>query len=578
MDVYASLLGDHHFRGGFDVEQNTLTESVVRTGGNALFSAGLLTEAAYLANTGGVGGAGAALLLRPGNIVEVNYFNSGGTFDAKNTAFYIQDEWDVSDRLQLSLGLRRDDFSVNRADGVELVNLDKNYAPRVGLTYDLWPDQSGRFKAFYGVYYLPIASNTAFRMTGFEYYIRERFNVTGISGSGLPILGTQITAADDPNYAATCPFALTPFSSGQNCNVTGDGSVADPSALIASNLKATKMDEIIVGYEHNFDDVPIFGRLNASVDYTRRRLKLNAEDVAIDAAVLAWCDEQGITGCSSTWTGFHQYTIINPGQEVTVALDGLDGRTVTFTPQQLGYDAAVRKYDAVTFEVNRPWDGRWSLNASYTWSKARGNSEGYVQSDFGQDDAGITQDFDQPGFLDGAYGYLPSDRRHQIKLWGAFEIFEGLTLGSNVSILSPRPLSCFGHHPTDPFANAYGSASRYCSPSNGTPLSGSVLSPRGTAQESDWIYEADFKLAYAVNIPSGQLVRFRVDVFNLFNSQGVQERMEVGELSGLVPLTEEDEEAGYTSADRFYPLNPNYGQATGYQSPRTVRLGIDIEI
>src|SRR5690606_23473121 len=138
-------------------------------------------------------------------------------------------------------------------------------------------------------------------------------------------------------YQGSCPFGLTPVSSGQNCNVTGDGSVADPSALIAHNLKATKMDEIIFGYEHNFDNVPIFGRLNASIDYTRRRMKTNAEDAAIDAAVLAYCDAEGIAGCSATWTGFHQYTIINPGQPVTVALDGLDGRTVTFSASEIGY-------------------------------------------------------------------------------------------------------------------------------------------------------------------------------------------------------------------------------------------------
>ena len=385
----------------------------------------------------------------------------------------------------------------------------------------------------------------------------------GVGSDGMPILGDQVTT--DPAYQGTCPINLTPNSSGQFCNVTGDGSVADPGSLIAHNLKATKMDEIIVGYEHSFDDVPLLGRLTASIDYTRRRLKINPEEAAIDAAVLAWCDQEGIAGCEDIWTGFHQYTIMNPGQELTVNLNGLDGRVVTFTPEQLGYDAASRKYDAVTLEISRPWDGKWSLNGSYTWSKARGNSEGYVQSDFGQDDAGITQDFDQPGFMDGAFGYVPSDRRHSFKFWGAYELFEGFTIGSNVSIQAPRPLSCFGHHPTDPFANAYGAASRYCVQNNGDTEG--VLSPRGTAQKSDWIYDADLKLAYAMEIPSGQTVRFRVDVFNLFNSQGVQERNEVGELDSQVADPD----------GAWYPINPNYGQAMTYQSPRTVRLGMDVE-
>ncbi len=578
VDFYFSLFGDHHIRAGFDVEKNTLTESNVRNGGVSLYGAGLLTDAAYFANTGGIGGAGAAIIARPftcgyavgddgicgtaddGNMVttdgenipisyEVNYFNSGGTFNAKNKAFYIQDEWEVTDRLTLNLGLRRDDFGVDRADGVGLVRLKENYSPRLGLTYDVVED--GQFKAFYGTYYLPVASNTAFRMTGYEYYIRERYVAAGVDSSGLPILGEQIT--NNPSYQTTCPISLTPDSDGVHCNVTGDGSVADPSALIAHNLKATKVREWLLGYEHNFRDVPFFGDLKVGLTYTNRRLLANAEDAAIDAAVNAWCAEEGLD-CTTEdgdpiWTGFHQYTIMNPGQPLTVNLDGLDNREVTFTPEQLGYPAAIRKYDAVELTFDRPFDGTWSIGGSYTWSKSRGNSEGYVQSDFGQDDAGITQDFDQPGFLDGAYGLLPSHRKHRIKFWGAVSPYEGLVFGTNVAIDSPRPLSCLGYHPTDPYANQYGAASRYCL---------GVLSPRGTAQSSDWIYDADFKVAYTFEIPSGQTLRLRADVFNIFNAQGVQERNEIGESAEMV-------------------ANPEFGLATSYQSPRSVRLGLDIE-
>lgn len=96
-----------------------------------------------------------------------------------------------------------------------------------------------------------------------------------------------------------------------------------------------------------------------------------------------------------------------------------------------------------------------------------------------------------------------------------------------------------------------------------------VLSPRGTAQKSSWISTVDFKVAYELNIPTGQLVRFRADVFNVFNAQGVQKRDEVGELTGRVGAS--------SNPAAFYPLNPNYGQATTYQTPRAVRLGLDIE-
>jgi hypothetical protein len=283
----------------------------------------------------------------------------------------------------------------------------------------------------------------------------------------------------------------------------------------------------------------------------------SAEDMAIDRAVLNWCDDNGIAGCEDTWTGFHQYVIANPGQDLVINLGGLDGREVTFTAEELaaiGFPAAKRKYDAVELSARRPWDGKWAFEANYTWSKSRGNSEGFVQSDFQQDDSGITQDFDQPGFIEGAYGLLPNHRRHRLKAWGAYSFFDGFILGTNLTVESPRPLSCFGYHPgsdiTDgSFENVYGAASHYC---------GGKLSPRGTAQKSQWIYQVDLSARYNIEIPTGQQVTLRADVFNVFNTRRVQDRYEIGDI------------------DPSMDPNPNFGQPRLYQSPRSVRLGMDI--
>src|SRR5690606_16271063 len=111
------------------------------------------------------------------------YYNSGGFYDARKRAFYIQDEWQPFDRLTLSLGLRRDDFHLNKADGSTLVDLKDNYAPRLGLTYDLWPDRSGKIRAFWGQYYLPVASNSSFRQASPEYYFRERWFYNGFDAN-----------------------------------------------------------------------------------------------------------------------------------------------------------------------------------------------------------------------------------------------------------------------------------------------------------------------------------------------------------------------------------------------------------
>jgi len=569
-DLFFNILGDHHIRMGFDQENNSLNHVAFTPGEEVQCASGYITTTACTA--GSAHGAGVRFQFQPAldaatlefvdlptslagvPLVKVEYYNSGGVYKARNRAFYIQDEWQPFDRLTLSLGLRRDDFHLNKADGSTLVDLKDNYAPRLGLTYDLWPDHSGKIRAFWGQYYLPVASNSSFRQASPELYFSERWFYDGFDENGLPVLTTQYTPAPGTSsYAGACPFGLTPESNGGFCAVTGPGTVPDTSAAIAHNLKATRESEWIVGYEHRL------GEWTASITYTHRNLDVSAEDMAIDRAVLNYCEANGITGCEDTWSGFHQYVIANPGEDLTINLRGQDAREVTFTAEELaaiGFPKATRKYDAVELAVARPWDGKWSFNASYTWSKSRGNSEGFVQSDFQQNDSGITQDFDQPGFLDGAYGLLPNHRRHRLKAWGSYAVTDAFILGSNVSVESPRPLSCFGYHPgsdvTDgTFENIYDQASHYC---------GGVLSPRGTAQKSEWVYQIDLSARYNIEIPTGQLVTLRADVFNVLNSHAVQDRWEIGDLSG---------------PPDFAP-DPNFGQARLYQSPRSVRVGLDI--
>ncbi len=563
-DIFVSFLGDHHFRFGWEKEKNFLEHFGVRTGPDAIVAPnGIPGGLAYIIRR--CVGSRAPICtgtptLPPGStIVELNYFNTGGQFDSENTAYYFQDEWNVTDRLTLNLGVRLDQFANFTADGSQYVDFDNLWAPRAGFSFDPWGDGRGRLYGNFGVYFLPVAGNTAFRQGAQEFYFREFWTFTGVDAEGLPILDEQLT-----NWGGQdCPFELnaqgtTSAPAGSpSCAVTGDGSVQDPTASIARNLRATREREIIVGYEHQLTDLWTLG-----INYTRRNLRATAEDVAIDAAVIDFCNENGIdqstTACSSIWTGFHQYTIINPGSDQTITLNDLlpgetEQRTIAFTAEQLGYPKAERLYQAVEFTFERAFDGVWSLNGSYTWSESEGNTEGYVQSDFGQDDAGITQDFDQVIFTEGAYGLLPNHRRHRLKLWGSYQVTEAFLVGSQIQLGSPRPLSCFGYHPGAGYIpavanSAYGAASHYC---------GSELAPRGEGGETDWIFNMNVALRYNIETPTGQDVTLRADVFNIFNMDGVQERFETGELDLNVP-------------------HPRYGLPTAYQEPRYVRFGVDI--
>ena len=270
------------------------------------------------------------------------------------------------------------------------------------------------------------------------------------------------------------------------------------------------------------------------------------EDVAIDAAVNAWCaaGNGDPTGCAA-FTGFHQYVLTNPGNDMNVYLPEFD-QYVTLSAADLNYPKPVREYDGVTVELEKAWDGDWALRLAYTNSDTVGNYEGTVKSDNGQDDAGITQDFDQPGLVDGSYGKLPNHRKHIFKANGSKMLANNLVGGMNMSVTSPRYYGCIGEHPTDVYAAAYGASSWYC---NG------VLTPRGSVSQSAWVIQLDALLAWNPPVANGDLT-LRMDVFNILDLDAITDINEYGEDGGGVGS-----------------IDTNYLRPTNYQTARRIRFG-----
>ncbi len=553
-DVYFSLFGNHHVRFGYDKEENSLYSVQNRPGP---FSGAYLYHTATAATAQAQGASN----LNPGDrYVEVNIFNSGGSFTGTNEAFYIQDEWEVSDRLNLNLGVRMDKFLLNNIAGDELTNFDKEIGPRLGFSYDLAGNGESRLYGFWGRYFMPVAANTASRMGSQELYYSEFFLLpSGYDSNGVPnALGAQVTGWTGAQLCPEGPgFGTT---NARGCSVTSTGELYDASTQIAQNLQSTMEEEIILGYERKFGDL-----WTGRASFTFRDLKRSAEDVAIDRAVLNYCAANGYAatigdpddpsdgaGCEEIWTGFHQYVVHNPGSNMEVILsDPLPGetelRTVNLSANALGYPPIKRQYQALQFELERAFDGVWQLQGSYTLSESRGNFEGYVKSDNGQDDAGASQDFDQPALMEGAEGLLPNHHAHTLKVFGSYQLTKDLLIGANAILQSPRAYGCMGYHPTDPFARAYRVASWYCQ---------GRATPRGTQFSGEWYRNVDLSLRYTVpvSIP-GNLV-LRADVFNVFNFDGATDFVETGEITGG-------------------NANPNYRKPTAYQTPRYIRLGFD---
>jgi hypothetical protein len=550
-DVYVNALGRHHFRFGWDREDLQSEENTFYTGGRIY-------------------------RFQPGFIRGRTYINQGG-FESRQTAYYIQDSWDLLDeRLNLNLGLRNDNYENYSVEGVKFIEMKNQWAPRLGASFDVFGDKQTRVNAFWGRYFLGVPTNTNIRLGGAEVFYEQRFGYApGVSGAvfdpatGIPV-GQQFDQSGAPVLGALTAANTIPCpgfgpGQGQRCNqIFSEGIPGPTDTLVAADLNPMYQDEFILGATHRTGDWTFGAR------YINRRLKETLEDVAVDAAVLAYCQEKGIAGCDDVWTGFHQYVLANPGSDITVRLDGdctADARqceVATLTAADLGYVKPQRKYDAVEFLVNKAFNGTYGFDFSYTWQKVRGNYEGTVKSDNNQDDAGLTQDFDQPGFQEGAYGILANERKHTFKFFGSYRPMDWITVGTNITVQSPRNFSCIGNYPdSGNFAAAYGAASFWCSVPSVADQAGdtrandgggtSFLVPRGRAFEGKWLKNVDLGIQFQLPEPLGRS-SFRIDVFNVFNWKSELDYVEFGE------------------SDFQYTPRSDYGLVTGYQAPRSVRF------
>ena len=503
LDIEWSPGSRHVLRFGADHEDNTSTDASMYSGGEYFrYFAAVPSEA--LSN-GVIVPAGVTELTR------YRRFSQGGEFDVTTTAVYIEDEWTLTDRMTWRLGLRNERFDNRNAHGETFIRITEQYAPRIGFAWDIGGEGTDRLLANYGRYHLPIASNTNIRLAGAELFTEEWFVLDGpIAEDGSTTLGEQ----------------LGPTS------FFGDGTVPDVRTTIDLGIEPMYQDEFILGYERQVRDAYL-----VSLTYTHRDLRQGIEDITIDAAI----DSPG---------AFH-YVLANPGRGVHTFYD-VDGDgnldELRLSADELGFAPVKRRYQALTLGVERQWDGVFYLKGLYTWSHSYGNYEGMVRSDNGQTDAGLTTQYDFAGLLEGADGDLPNDRRHQVKLWGAWQLGADWQVSGALQFQSGRPRNAFGLHPSDPFARRYGAESFF---NQGT------FTPRGSLGRTENTLRLDVGLKYTGDFSQGALTA-RLDIFNVFDWEAVTE---VDEFA--------DEETGAASA--------TFGLPTRFQQPRTVRVGLQYD-
>lgn len=407
-------LGNHLLRFGLDQENLTTDQSSFYPGpGGVALRAMTRAAGSEIWDTSGV------VLAAKTDVIQARRKITGGNFETVNNAYYVEDNWSVTDSFLVNLGVRIDRFQSKTVDGNTFIDLKNLVAPRMGFSWDMNGDGTTKLFGNLGRYYLPVGSIISTSFAGGMTDEYSYFQLNGWEQKSNPVTGASYMA---PIIGAQ----IGPTDTRMN---TGAG---DLRSLFPKDLKAVYQDEAILGYQRALSESWSWG-----VNGTYRRMERAIEDTRIS---------------HSDCPGNFNFPILNPGEKNTlwcgttnswVEIDtSVDGYVKT-NGEVIGYKRPKREYKAVEFQLDRAWDGKWSFNASYLWSKSTGNFEGPVNSDTGYNDTGMVQYYDHPA-VNERFGVLFNDHRHQIKLRGSYKLNDMWSFGSTLTAMSGAPITAYG--------------------------------------------------------------------------------------------------------------------------------------
>ena len=456
-------------------------------------------------------------------------YSRESSVSVEQRAQYIEDNWQATDNLLLSLGLRNDQFTNYNDSGSPYVSLTKpQWAPRLGFSWDAKGDSSLRLYGNAGRYYLAMPAVVGVIAASGLVSTSEYFTYTSIDADGVPH-GLQPIASSTGGPVSTANLY---------------GASPDPATVSASNLSAQHQDEFILGVARQFGPDWVAG---AKATYRTLR---NAIDNQCETAKMSQIASEQL-GRPINLAGLgYSCLLFNPGRTNEYRVPNGTGRYDTFavSSEQLGFPDVRRTYKSLEMFLERPMRDRWSGKLSYVWSQLKGNAEGQVNTFTGQSDVSLTRDWDYAELSEYAYGYLPNDRKHQLKLYGVYEVTPEIRLGANLLVASGTPQTCLGFYgENEANPNGYGSFYHWCA---GEPA------PTGAAGRNPWQQILSLNLDYRPKWADGRL-SFGAMAYNVFNQ---------------VRTTQTYSLYGRTGA-----LNSSYGRVLSTTTPRYLRFSVSYD-
>ncbi|MFN0279129.1 MAG: carboxypeptidase regulatory-like domain-containing protein [Pyrinomonadaceae bacterium] len=397
-----SIGGRHELKGGYAlsqianrVDQGTTDLITLRSGITPPATVGAYSGRSIPRTPSAIGSA------------RLSTFKTRGDVASSNTAIYVQDGWQVTNRLRLNLGFRTEKEDVPSyaagSPGMNFSFSDK-ITPRLGAAYALTGDGKTKVTAFYGLFFdrfkltLPRGSfgGDEFHDVFFEWFPGDTINsftrelIFGPGGGPIP--------------GGACPLnTVTPVIGRVRCDIdfrvaSNSGGPLTEVGGIDPNIKPFTQREITFTFQRE-----LFNLYTFSARYTRKQVTHAIEDAGFPNS-----------------EGSEYYIIGNPGEGLHKEQSDFFG-VLSPKPQ--------RDYDALEFRFDRRLANDYYFKSSYTWSRLYGNYGGLASSDEeGRTDPNVNRYFDQPhaGFIAATggpdNGRLATDRPHVFKFEGSYDL------------------------------------------------------------------------------------------------------------------------------------------------------------
>lgn len=448
---------------------------------------------------------------------------------SKQTAQFVEDQWQATDNLLLSLGLRLDQFENYNANGDAYIKQSSGqWAPRLGFSWDAKGDASFKVFGNAGRYYLALPLRPAIGAATAILWTQTYYTYGGIDGNGIPTGLTQM---------APTGSLLNYF-----------GNLPDPRTVAAKGIRPAFQDEFILGFSKTLGEKWLYG-----AKATYRTLRSGVDDFCDRTPVFAAAAELGFDvddadNPTSCW-------LFNPGRGNVFRLVDTGGNLVEvpMSEADLGMPEYKRDYYALNLAAEHPFDGTWYAKFDYTFSRSYGTSEGQVLSWTQQNSPSVTLAWDFAALMENANGPQANDHTHQFKVFGYWQLAPQWQLSANLSLVSGAPKAVAGTYvdPNDPDNNdpaGYGAFLYH--------FYQGQAAPPGSQGRLPWMKQLDLGVAWRPAFAGGKL-KVAADLFNVFNAQAPIYTYPYGEYIG-------------------FPL-PLYGAPIIRQQPRALRLSLSYD-